>query len=160
MPQCDLSLSACVSTRWRTTEEDNSVERAGRGEERLASASPQRDLSRIHLSDSVVTTMTLAAAEGGPGTEPGLRRRRWSGHLGSLEGAATIADVQRSASRDRSRGTIAPVASSAASAAQTRWARCWAQRTGCRTTTLMSAGQLQRWLTVRAGGRHNGDYIK
>ena len=156
LPQCDLSLSGLRLDE----EEDNGGERAGRGEERLASASPPRALSKIHPSDSVVATPILAAAVGGPGTEPGLRRRRWSGQLGSLKGVAAIADVQRSASRDRSRGTIAPVASSAASAAQTRRARHWARRTGCRTTTFMGAGQLQRWLTVRAGGRRNGDYIE
>ena len=156
MPQCDLSLSGLRLDE----EEDNGGERAGRGEERLASASPPRALSKIHPSDSVVATPILAAAVGGPGTEPGLRRRRWSGQLGSLKGVAAIADVQRSASRDQSRGTVAPVAPSAASVAQTRRARRWARRTGCRTTTFMSAGQLPRRLTVRANGRRNGDYIK
>ena len=156
LPQCGLSLSGLRLDG----EEDNGGERAGRDEGCLASASPSRDLSKTYSLDSVVTTPTLAAADGGPGTEPGLRRRRWSGQLGSLKGVAAIADVQRSASRDRSRGTIAPVASSAASAAQTRRARHWARRTGCRTTTFMGAGQLQRWLTVRAGGRRIGDCIK
>ena len=48
-------------------EDDDSGERARRGEGRPAPASPPCDLSMIHLADSVAAIPTLAAADTAPG---------------------------------------------------------------------------------------------